>query len=122
MDTESFIVHVKLYNIYKDISEDVEKRYDTSSYEIDRPLPMRKNKKVIALMNDELKGQIMKELVGLRAKAYSYLKENNDEDKKAKGTKKCVIKRELKFQDYDNCLKADQKERTINYLEKQDKN
>ena len=42
----------------------------------------------------------MKESVGLRAKTYNYLKDNNDEDKKAKGTKKCAIKRKLKFQDY----------------------
>ena len=42
----------------------------------------------------------MKEFVGLRAKTYSYLKDNNDEDKKAKGTKKCIIKR--KFQDYNS--------------------
>ena len=43
-------------------------------------------------MKDELRGQIMKEFVGLRAKTYSYLKDNYDEDKKAKDTKKCVIK------------------------------
>ena len=41
----------------------------------------------------------MKEFVGLRATTYSYLKENNDEDKKVKGRKKCVIQRKLKFQD-----------------------
>ena len=35
-------------------------------------------------MKDELGGQIMKKFVGLRAKTHSYLKENNDEDKKAK--------------------------------------
>ena len=43
-------------------------------------------------MKDELSGQIMKEFIGLRAKTYSYLKDNNDEDKKEKGTKTCVIK------------------------------
>ena len=48
----------------------------------------------------------MKEFVGLRATTYSYLKENNDEDKKAKGRKKCVIQRKLKFQDCKNCLRA----------------
>ena len=52
-----------------------------------------KNEKVIGLMNDELGGQIMKEFVGIRAKTYSYLQDNNDIDKKAKGTKKCVIKK-----------------------------
>ena len=71
---------------------------------MDRPLPKGKNEKVTGLMKDELGGQIMKEFVGLRAKTYSYLKDTNDEDRKAKGTKKCVIKRKLKFQDYKNYL------------------
>ena len=38
--------------------------------------------------------------------------------KKAKGIKKCVIKRKLKFQDYKNCLEAAQIENKINHLEK----
>ena len=49
---------------------------------------------------------------------YSYSKDNNDEDKKAKGTTKCLIKRNLKFQDYENCLEALQIENRINHLEK----
>ena len=57
-------------------------------------------------MKDELVGQIMKEFVELRPKSYSYLEENNDEDKKAKDTKKCIIKRKLLFQDCKSCLKA----------------
>ena len=44
-------------------------------------------------MKNELGGQIMKEFVGLKGKTYRYKKENNNEDKKAKGTKKCVIKK-----------------------------
>ena len=60
----------------------------------------------------------MKEFVELRAKTYSYLKDNDDEYKTAKGTKKCVIKRKLKFQVYKNCLKAAWIKRAINYLEK----
>ena len=85
--------YIKTDDIYKDIAEDVETRFDTSNYELDRPLPKGKNKKVIGLMKDELGGQIMKEFVGLRAKTYSYLKDNNDKDKKAKDKEKCVIKR-----------------------------
>ena len=50
-------------------------------------------------MKDELGGQIMKEFTGLGAKTYSYLKYNIDEDKKANGIKKCVMKRKLKFED-----------------------
>ena len=60
----------------------------------------------------------MKELVRLQRKTHSYLRDNNNEDKKAKGTKKCVIKRKLKFQDYKNCLEAAQTENKTNYLEK----
>ena len=59
-------------------------------------------------MKDELGGQIMKKFVGLRPKTYSYLKENNDEGKKAKGTKKCVVKRKLKFVDYRNNITIDE--------------
>ena len=69
-------------------------------------------------MKDERVGQIMKKFVGLRAKTYSYLKYNNDGDKKEKGTKKCVIKRKLKFKDYKKSLKSSQIENKINYLKK----
>ena len=80
MDTDSFIVHVKTDGIYTDIEF-------TSNLELYLPLPKGKNKKVIALMKDELGGQIMKEFVGLRAKTYSYLNDNNNEDKKQKAQK-----------------------------------
>ena len=58
---------------YKDIANDVEKRFDTSNYEVDRPIPTGKNKKVIALMKEELGGKIITEFVTLRPKTYSYL-------------------------------------------------
>ena len=99
MDTDSFIMHIKKEDFYKDIANDVEKRFDTSNYEVSRPLPTGKNKKVIRLMNDELGGKTMTELVALRRKTYSYLTDDCKEDKKAKGTKKCVIKRRHKFID-----------------------
>ena len=118
MDRDNFIVHVKLDDYYKDIAEDVESRFDNLNFEIDGPLPKRKNEKVIGLMKDELGEQIMKEFVGLKAKTYSYLKDNNDEDKKAKGTKRCAIKTKFKFQDYKNCVAAAHIENKINHLEK----
>ena len=80
MDADSFIAHVKTDDIYKDIAEDVELRFGTSNFEIDRALPKGKNKKVTGLMKDKSGGKIMKKYVGLRAKTYSYLKDNNDED------------------------------------------
>ena len=104
MDTDRFIVHIKVEDFYEDIADDVEKRFDTSNYDVNRPLTTGRNKKVIGLMKDELGGKIMKEFLALRTKTYSYLTEDCKEDKKAEGTKKCVIKRRLKFNDYKNCL------------------
>ena len=46
----------------------------------------------------------MKEFCALRAKTYSCLMDDDSEVKKAKGTKKCVIKRELMFKNYKGCL------------------
>ena len=51
----------------------------------------------------------MKKFVGLIAKTYSYLIDDSSEDKKAKGTKKC-LKRKHKFKFYENCSKANQRE------------
>ena len=60
MDTDSFIVHVKTEDIYKDIAEDFETRFNTSNFELDKPLAKGRNKKVIGLIKDELGRQIMK--------------------------------------------------------------
>ena len=68
LDTESFLVHVKTDDIYKDIAEDIGTRFNTSNLETDQPLPKGKNKKVTGLMKDELGEQTMKEVLGLRAK------------------------------------------------------
>ena len=56
------------------------------------------------MFKDELGGKIMTEFCALRAKAYSYLMEDGSEHKKAKGTKKCVVKRELRFENYKESL------------------
>ena len=87
MDKDNFIVYIKTDNVYNDIVDDVESRIDTSNYELDRPLPGRKTKKVIGLMKDELGGNIMTEFIGLWAKTYSYLIDDGSEDKKAKDKK-----------------------------------
>ena len=82
----------------------MEKSFDTSNYEVNRPLPTGKNKKVIGLRKDGLGGKITTEFVTLRPKTYSYLTNDGKEEKRAKGTKKCVTKRMIKFGDYKNCL------------------
>ena len=64
IDTDSFIVHIKTEDIYKDILEDIETRFDTSNHNVNRLLPMRKSKKVLGLMKDGLGGQIVKRFVG----------------------------------------------------------
>ena len=107
MDTDSFVMHIKTNDFYKDISDDVDNRFDTSNYEVKRTLLIGKNKKVIGLMKDELGGEIITEFIALRPKTYSYLTDNDKIDKKAKGTKKCVIKKMIKFDDYKKYLLND---------------
>ena len=74
MDSDSFVYEIEIESFYRDIANDVEKRFDTSGYTKDdkRPLPIGVNKKVIGLMVDELGGKIMTEFVALRAKIYAY--------------------------------------------------
>ena len=95
MNTDSFIVYIKTDDIYKDIAEDFETRFGTSNYEIDRPLPKGKKKKLIGLIKDEFGEIIMKKFVGLREKTYSYLIDDGSEFEKVRGTKRCVIKKTL---------------------------
>ena len=104
METGSFIINIKTEDFYEDIANDVEKRFDASNYEVNRPLPTGKNKKVIGLMKNELGGKIMTEFAALRPKTFSYLMDDGNSDKNAKRTKKYVIKRRLKFNDYKDCL------------------
>ena len=108
MDTDSFIMNIKTNDFYKDISNDVEIRFDTSNYEVKRPLPTGKKEEVIGLMKDELGGMIITEFVTLRPKTYSFLTDDGKEDKKAKGTKKCIIKEMIKLNDYKKCLLSDE--------------
>ena len=93
IDADSFIVYIKTDDIYKNIAEDVETRFDTSNYERDKLLPKGKNKKVIGLMKDELDRKIMTKFVGLRVKTYSYLIGDGSEDKKSKRHKKVYHKK-----------------------------
>ena len=106
MDTDSFVYHIETKDFYKDISNDVESRFDTSKYleEDNRPLPIGENKKVVGLMKDELNGKIMTEFIALRPKMYAYKKLDDKVTKRCKGTKKCVVKKRISFNDFKRLL------------------
>ena len=108
MDTDSLVYHIKTEDFYRDIAGDVEERFDTSNYSKDdkRPLQVGVNKKKLGVMKDELGGKIMTEFIGLRPKMYAYQKIGGEVDKRCKGTKKCVVKKRISFEDYKNCYET----------------
>ena len=103
-------MHIKTEDFYKDIVDDVERWFDTSNYDEKdkRLLPIGKNKKVLAKFKDELGRKIMTEFYALRARAYAYKLDDDTEMKKAKDTKKCIVKREITFNNYANALFIDE--------------
>ena len=110
-DTDSLIYNIKTEDFYKDISQDVYYRFDTSNYTVDRPLPMGINKKVISLMKDEMGGNIIKEFVTLNPKVYAYKYIKDDvinEDKKCKGIKRSVVLNNLSFDNYIHTLNTNE--------------
>ena len=106
MDTDSFVIHVNTNDFYHDISNDVNLLFDTSNYstKLLRPLPIGINKKVLGKFKDEIGGKIMSEFCAIKAKTYAYKLEDNSECKRAKGTKKCIVKRHIIFDNYLNTL------------------
>ena len=105
-DTDSLAYEIQTEDFYRDISSDVELRFDTSNYPKDHPSGILTgvNKKVIGMFKDEASGKQIAEFVGLRAKLYSYRVEDSYEEKKCKGVKKAVIKKTITFNDYKDCL------------------
>ena len=89
-DTHSLMYEIETEDFYKDISEDVKDRFDTSDYPSNHPsgIPTGCNKKVLGMFKDEAAGKIIEEFVGLRAKLYSYKMFKGEESKKCKGVKK----------------------------------
>ena len=105
MDTDSLAINIFTKDFFEDINNDVERWFDTSNYDKNdkRPLQIGVNKKVIGMFKDELGGKIMKEFCALRAKTYAYLMDDSKK-KKAKETKKCIIKRRIMFENYKDSL------------------
>ena len=110
MHMDSLIYSIETDDFYKDIADDIKDRFDTSGYNSSRSLPVGLNKKVISLMKDGLGGEIMTEFITLRPKMYAYKTEGSestagqDEVKKCKGIKKCVVRKMISFEDNKNCL------------------
>lgn len=104
-DTDSFILEVETNCFYTDMLSDLQ-MFDTSDYaqnnQFNIPLV---NKKVPGLFKDELNGEILTEFVGLRSKMYSVKADRIEKMKKAKGVKKYVLKKSIKFEDFVDCLK-----------------
>ena len=107
-DTDSFLYEIQTEDFYKDISEDVKDRFDTSDYPENHPsgIPTGINKKVLGMMKDETAGKIIKEFVGLRAKLYSFIMEDGKENKRCKGVKKQVVESSITHEDYKTCLRT----------------
>ena len=115
MDTDSFIIDIQKEDFLKDISKDVKRCFDTSGYDknFDRPLEIGVNKKVLGKFKDELNGNILTEFISIGPKVYAinceeYAFRNDNYKlqlmKKAKGTKKCIVKKHINFNDYMNAL------------------
>ena len=105
-DTDSLMYEIETGDFYKDISEDVKDRFDTSDYPPNHPsgIPTGCNKKVLGVFKDEAAGRIMEEFVELRAKLCSYKMFEGEESKECKGIKKSVVKKSITHEDYKNCL------------------
>ena len=101
-DTDSLCYEIQTDDFFKDISKDVDQKFDTSNFDKNHKsgIATMKNKKVIGMMKDEAGGKIIKEFIGLRAKLYFYKmyegkEEAKHEVKKCKGIKKNVIKNKI---------------------------
>ena len=105
-DTDSLAYEVETKDFYKDISDDVVGKFDTSNFPKDHPsgIQVGVNKKVVGMFKDEAGGKIIEEFVGLRSKLYSYKMYEGWEEKKCKGVKKSVVAQRIKFEDYKKCL------------------
>jgi hypothetical protein len=103
-DTDSLCVEIETEDIYKDMQEQKE-YYDFSEYKKDHFLYSTENQAVPGKFKDEMGGKIINEFVGLRSKLYSLTVQGEKKEKKiAKGVKRCVINKELTFNDYKNTL------------------
>ena len=102
-DTDSLTYEIKTNDVYKDVWSDKDK-FDNSQYPENSPYFNKSNKKVIGKFKDEVSGIPINEFIGLRSKMYSYLTDNDECGKTAKGIKKNIIKKDIKHENYKDIL------------------
>ena len=102
-DTDSLMYEIQTEDVYKDLFVDKEK-FDNSDYPEDSPFYFGDNKKVIGKFKDEAAGVPITEFVGLKSKMYSYIKDNGEGSKTAKGIKKNVIRNDMRHVNYNDVL------------------
>ena len=102
-DTDSLTYEIKAEDVYRDFWNDKEK-FDNSDYPESSPYHDKANKKVIGKMKDEAAGVTISEFVGLRSKMYSYMKDNQEVGKTAKGIKKNIINKNITHENYRDTL------------------
>ena len=102
-DTDSLTYHITAEDLYQDMKKD-QHLYDTSNYSKDHFLFSEVNKKVIGKFKDETGGLPIVEWIQLRAKMYSMMADDGKEKKTGKGIKKSVLKKEMRHQDFKDCL------------------
>ena len=118
-DTDSLMYEIRTDDFYKDISQDIESKFDTSDYPKDHPSGILTgvNKKVIGMFKDEVAGNQLTHFVGLRPKLYCFKVEGDKTTKKCKGMKKNVVKKGIQFEDYVKCLFSGEKQmRSMNII------
>ena len=105
-DTDSLMYHIQTNDFYRDISKAIKRKFDTSDYPEKHPSGIKTgiNKKVIGKFKDEAAGRQITRFARLRPKLYSFKIDGVEETRKCKGVKKNVIKREISFDDYKQCL------------------
>jgi len=102
-DTDSLLLEIETEDFYKDMKSSMD-LYDTSDYPKEHPLHSNANKKVLGKMKDECAGIPIAECVCLRPKMYSIKMADEKNIKKAKGVKTCVVKKEIKHEQYKETL------------------
>ena len=118
-DTDSLIYEIETDDFYEDIRDDIKTKFDTSDFPPNHESGILAgvNKKVIGMFKDEVGGKQITKFVGLRPKLYSFKVEESSTTKKCKGIKKNVVKKQIDFEDYVDCLfKGEKQMRKMNII------